>query len=212
MATTLTQRQQSGLVWGLYAIGMVPALWTFWDGATGGLGADPVKTFERFLGLWTIRFLILTLAITPLRDLGIFNGLRYRRALGLLAFYYAAMHLTSYWVLDQALNLSAVWADIVKRPFITFGMLGFTLLVPLAVTSNTASIRRLGARWTTLHRLIYPAAALGALHYSMAVKVLGVEHYIHIGLLLVLLGYRIIRPRVLAAKKQRRAQQPSASR
>lgn len=211
MAYRLTQRQQSLLVWSLYGVGMLPALWAFWQGATGALGADPVKTFERFLGLWTIRFLILTLAITPLRDLGIFNGLRYRRALGLLAFYYAAMHFTVYAVLDQALLVSAIIADVLKRPFITFGMASLTLLVPLAVTSNSASIRRLGSRWTILHRLAYPAAALAALHYSMAVKVLGVEQYIHIGLLLVLLGYRILRPRVLEARKARRAQ-PSGSR
>lgn len=205
MAIRLSQRQQSILVWALYAAGMIPALWTFWQGATGALGADPVKTFERFLGLWTIRFLILTLAITPLRDLGLFNGLRYRRALGLLAFYYAAMHFTAYAVLDQTLSLNAIIADVIRRPFITFGMLALTLLVPLAVTSNNASIRRLGARWSLLHKLVYPAAALGALHYSMAVKVLGVEQYVHTGLLVLLLGYRIIRPRVLEAKRARRA-------
>jgi sulfoxide reductase heme-binding subunit YedZ len=200
----LTARQQSAIVWGIYVVGLLPAAWTFWLGATDQLGADPVKTFERFLGLWTIRFLILTLAVTPLRDLDLFNGLRYRRALGLLAFYYAAMHLTTYWVLDQALVLSAVVADVIKRPFITFGMLAFTLLVPLAVTSGNWAIRRLGSRWTVLHKLIYPAAALGALHYSMATKVLGVEQYIHIGLLVLLLGYRVIRPKVMERKKARR--------
>lgn len=204
MAAKLSQRTQSGIVWSLYVVGLLPAAWTFWLGASNQLGADPVKSFEHFLGVWTIRLLILTLAITPLRDLDLFNGLRYRRALGLLAFYYAAMHLTTYWVLDQALDLSAVWADIVKRPFITFGMLAFTLLVPLALTSNTASIQRLGRRWTSLHKLIYPAAALGALHYSMATKVLGVEQSIYIALLVLLLAYRLVRPRVLEAKKARR--------
>lgn len=204
MAAKLSPRAQSAVIWGLYVVGFVPAVWTFWLGASDQLGADPVKSFEHFLGVWTIRFLILTLAVTPLRDLDLFNGLRYRRALGLLAFYYAAMHLATYWVLDQALNLSAVWADIVKRPFITFGMLGFTLLVPLAVTSGNWAIRRLGSRWTSLHKLIYPAAALGALHYSMATKVLSVEQSIYIGLLVLLLGYRVVRPRVLEAKKARR--------
>ncbi len=204
MAIKLSQRQQSALIWTLYGLGLLPALWTFWAGASGTLGADPVKTFERFLGLWTIRLLILTLAITPLRDLGIFNGLRYRRALGLLAFYYAAMHFTVYAVLDQALFLPAIVADVVKRPFITFGMIALTLLVPLAVTSNNASIRRLGSRWSMLHKLVYPVAALGALHYSMAVKVLGVEQYIHIGLLVLLLAYRLVRPRLMEAKRQKR--------
>lgn len=204
MAAKLSPRAQSAIIWGIYAVGLLPAAWTFWLGATNQLGADPVKSFERFLGLWTIRFLILTLAVTPLRDLDLFNGLRYRRALGLLAFYYAAMHLTTYWVLDQALSLSAVWADIVKRPFITFGMLAFTLLVPLAVTSNSASIRKLGSRWSTLHKLIYPAAALGALHYSMATKILGATQYLHIGLLVLLLAYRVVRPRLMERKKARR--------
>lgn len=200
----LTPRQQSISIWVLYAIGLAPAIWTFYLGATNHLGADPVKTFERFLGLWVIRFLILTLAVTPLRNLEVFNGLRYRRALGLLAFYYAAMHFTTYAVLDQALHVSAIVADVIKRPFITFGMIGLTLLIPLAVTSNAWSIRRLGSRWSRLHKLIYPAAALGALHYSMATKVLGMEQYIYIGLLLLLLGYRIARPKVLDAKKARR--------
>lgn len=204
MATKLSPRAQSAIIWSIYAIGLLPAAWTFWLGASNQLGADPVKSFERFLGLWTIRFLILTLAVTPLRDLDLFNGLRYRRALGLLAFYYAAMHLGTYWVLDQALNLSAVWADIVKRPFITFGMLAFTLLVPLAVTSNGAAIRKLGSRWSTLHKLIYPAAALGALHYSMATKVLGATQYLHIGLLVLLLAYRVARPKIMERKKTRR--------
>ncbi|MBB4065055.1 protein-methionine-sulfoxide reductase heme-binding subunit MsrQ [Gellertiella hungarica] len=200
----LSPRAQSALVWAVYAVGLAPALWTFWLGASNQLGADPVKTFERFLGLWTIRFLILTLAITPLRDLGLFNGLRYRRALGLLAFYYAALHFLTYAVLDQTMVLSAIVADVVKRPFITFGMIALTLLVPLAVTSNNASIRRLGSRWSSLHRLVYPVAALGALHYSMAVKVLGAEQYIHIGLLVLLLAYRIARPRLMEAKRQKR--------
>lgn len=202
--TKLSPRAQSALVWAVYAVGLAPALWTFWLGASNQLGADPVKTFERFLGLWTIRFLILTLAITPLRDLGLFNGLRYRRALGLLAFYYAALHFLTYAVLDQTMVLSAIVADVVKRPFITFGMIALTLLVPLAVTSNNASIRRLGSRWSSLHRLVYPVAALGALHYSMAVKVLGAEQYIHIGLLVLLLAYRIARPRLMEAKRQKR--------
>ena len=200
----LSQRQYAAIIWAIYVLGLLPAIWTFYQGATNQLGADPVKTFERFLGLWTIRFLVLTLAVTPLRDLDLFNGLRYRRALGLLAFYYAAMHLSVYWILDQSLNLSAVLADIWKRPFITFGMLAFTLLMPLAVTSNQWSIRRLGPRWNTLHKLLYPAAALGALHYSMATKLLGLQQYVYIGLIVLLLAYRLARPRVMAAKKARR--------
>lgn len=204
MAAKLSPRAQSALIWSLYVLGLMPAIWTFWLGVQDQLGADPVKTFERFLGLWTIRFLVLTLAITPLRDLGLFNGLRFRRALGLLAFYYAAMHFLAYAVLDQSLALSAIIADVLKRPFITFGMLGLTLLIPLAVTSNSWSIRRLGSRWNQLHKLIYPATALAVLHYSLATKVLGVEQTLYIALLILLLAYRLIRPQVLEAKKARR--------
>src|SRR5215813_5779013 len=129
----------------IYIVGMLPAVWTFYLGLTDQLGADPQKTLERTLGLWALRFLIAALAITPLRRLGGPSLIRYRRAIGLLGFYYAALHLTSYLVLDQGLDLAAIWADIVKRPYITIGMLAFTILVPLAVTSNGPMIRRLGA-------------------------------------------------------------------
>ena len=129
----------------IYIVGLQPALWTFYLGVVDQLGADPQKTLERTLGLWALRFLILCLAITPLRRLGGPNLVRYRRALGLLAFYYAAMHLSVYMLLDQGLDLAAIWADIIKRPYITVGMLAFAILVPLAVTSNAPMIRRLGA-------------------------------------------------------------------
>src|SRR5499426_2894315 len=120
----------------IYLVGMLPAVQTFYLGIVDQLGADPQKTLERTLGLWALRFLIATLAITPLRRLGGPSLIRWRRAIGLLGFYYAAMHLGVYLVLDQGLDLAAIWADIVKRPYITIGMLAFTILVPLAVTSN----------------------------------------------------------------------------
>jgi methionine sulfoxide reductase heme-binding subunit len=155
----------------IYAVGFVPGLWTFYLGLTDQLGADPQNTLERTLGLWALRFLIAALAITPLRRLGGPSLIRYRRAIGLMGFYYAALHLTVYLVLDQGLDLAAIWADIVKRPYITVGMLAFTILVPLAVTSNNAMIRRLGARaWQRLHRLVYVATAAAALHFVMLVK------------------------------------------
>jgi sulfoxide reductase heme-binding subunit YedZ len=155
----------------IYTIGFAPAVWTFYLGLTGQLGADPQNTLERTLGLWALRFLIVALAITPLRRLGGPSLIRYRRAIGLMGFYYAALHLTVYLVLDQGLNLAAIWADIVKRPYITVGMLAFTMLVPLAVTSNAPMIRRLGARaWQRLHRLVYVATAAAALHFVMLVK------------------------------------------
>jgi methionine sulfoxide reductase heme-binding subunit len=155
----------------IYVVGMVPAAWTFYLGLTDQLGADPQNTLERTLGLWALRFLIVALAITPLRRLGGPSLIRYRRAIGLLGFYYACLHLTVYLLLDQGLDLPAIWADIVKRPYITVGMLAFTLLVPLAVTSNNAMIRRLGSRaWQRLHRLVYVATAAAAIHFVMLVK------------------------------------------
>jgi sulfoxide reductase heme-binding subunit YedZ len=155
----------------IYTVGFVPGLWTFYLGLTDQLGADPQNTLERTLGLSALRFLIAALAITPLRRLGGPSLIRYRRAIGLMGFYYAALHLTVYLVLDRGLDLAAIWADIVKRPYITVGMLAFTILVPLAVTSNAPMIRRLGARaWQRLHRLVYIASAAAALHFVMLVK------------------------------------------
>jgi sulfoxide reductase heme-binding subunit YedZ len=176
-------------------------VWTFYLGIVDQLGADPQKTLERTLGLWALRYLIVGLAITPLRRLGGPNLVRYRRAVGLLAFYYAALHLTVYTLLDQGLDLAAIWADIVKRPYITVGMAAFIVLVPLAVTSNAPMIRRLGgAAWQRLHRLVYLAAAAGALHFIMLVKSWPAEPVIYAGLVAALLLYR------LAAKVQKRAE------
>ena len=209
---TLPKKWQGASVWALYAIGMMPAVFTFYLGATGSLGADPVKTFERTLGLWALRFLIATLAVSPLRDLTGINLLRYRRALGLLTFYYALMHFGAYMLLDQRLDLQAVIADIVKRPYITIGMACLLLLVPLAVTSNGYSIRKLGRKWNRLHKLVYLIAAGAALHFAMLVKVISLEPFVYISIVALLLAYRIVRPwlshrrkkdgRVLAARQQ----------
>jgi sulfoxide reductase heme-binding subunit YedZ len=174
---------------------MLPAVWSFYLGLTDQLGADPQKTLERTLGLWALRFLILALCVTPLRRLGGPNLLRYRRAIGLLAFYYAALHLTVYTVLDQGLDLGAIWADIVKRPYITIGMLAFTILVPLAVTSNHAMIRRLGgSAWSRLHRLVYVAIAAAALHFLMLVKTWPAEPVIYAVIIAALLLFRAVVP------------------
>jgi len=197
----------------IYVFGMVPAAWTFYLGLTDQLGADPQNTLERTLGLWALRFLILTLTVTPLRRLGGPNLIRYRRAIGLLAFYYACMHLTVYMVLDQGLDLAAIWADIVKRPYITVGMLAFIILVPLAITSNGPMIRRLGgAAWQRLHRLVYVAAAAGAIHFIMLVKAWPPEPLIYAGLVAILLLFRLgvslqkrLRPKPRGAAQPARA-------
>ena len=193
----------------IYILGMLPAVWYFYLGITDQLGADPQKTLERLLGLWALRFLILSLAITPLRRLGGPNLIRYRRAVGLLAFTYASLHLTVYMVLDQGLDFAAIWADIVKRPYITVGMFAFIILVPLAVTSNNAMIRRLGgSAWQRLHRLVYVAAAAAAIHFVMVVKAWPPEPLIYAGIVAALLLFRLwlyVRKQLHPKTRERRA-------
>lgn len=193
-------------VWLVYAVGFVPAVLYFYLGVMDRLGADPLNVLERALGEWALRFLILGLSITPLRQVFGINLLRYRRAVGLLAFYYAGLHLLTYVVLDQGLDWAAIWKDILKRPYITIGMLSFLLLVPLAATSNNASIRRLGSEaWNRLHKLVYVAAAGAAVHYVLLVKSWPKEPLIYAAIVAGLLGYRLFRklsrqPRVQAAR------------
>jgi sulfoxide reductase heme-binding subunit YedZ len=202
----VSQLLQRVPVWLVYAVGFVPALAFFSLGVMDRLGADPLKVLERELGEWALRFLIAGLAATPLRQVLGVNLLRYRRALGLLAFAYAALHLVTYLVLDQGLDWAAILADIVKRPYITIGMASFTLLVPLAATSNNASIRRLGAQgWARLHKLVYIAAAGAAVHYVLLVKSWPLEPLVYAAIVAALLAYRAVRaltrqPRVRPAR------------
>jgi sulfoxide reductase heme-binding subunit YedZ len=172
-------------------------------------GADPAKTLERTMGLWALRVLVAGLAVTPLRRLG-WNLVRYRRALGLLAFYYAALHVVAYAWFDYGLDWAMIWGDIVKRPYITIGLAAFLILVPLAVTSTNGMIRRLGAAaWQRLHKLVYVAAIGGAVHFLMLVKVVTAEPAIYAGLVALLLAARLV-----PAKRRRRdaaAQKPLAT-
>lgn len=177
----------------IYILGAAPGLWAFYLGLDDRLGADPLATLEKLLGLWALRFLVIGLAITPSRRLGGPSLVRYRRAIGLLAFYYATAHLTVYVVLDRGLDFASIWADIVKRPYITVGMLAFAILVPLAATSNAIMIRKLaGGAWQRLHRWVYAAAALGALHFIMLVKSWPAEPVIYAALVALLLGFRAV--------------------
>lgn len=205
LVPALPKRFHGPSVWALYALGFIPAAWAFYLGATGQLPGNAVKEFEHLLGLWALRFLVATLTITPLRDLFGLNWLRYRRALGLLAFYYVLMHFLSYMLLDQMLRVQAILADIARRPFITIGMAALVMLIPLALTSNNWSIRKLGQRWNKLHRLAYVIAAAGALHFAMAVKVVGPEQMLYIFLVLLLLAWRAVRTPFLRWKRQRTA-------
>jgi sulfoxide reductase heme-binding subunit YedZ len=176
----------------IYAIGMAPAAWTFYLALTDQLGADPLKVLERSLGLWALRFLLIGLAITPLLRIGGPNLLAYRRAVGLLAFFHAALHVTVYAWLDQGLDLAAILGDIVKRPFITVGLLALLILIPLAATSNDGMVKRIGARaWRKLHRWVYVAAAAAALHFVMLVKSWPAEPLIYAALVALLLLWRV---------------------
>lgn len=188
-----TRRRANLRVWMLYCVGLLPAIWAFYQGATGKLGADPVKSFEHILGLWALRFLILTILVTPVRDISGISFLKYRRALGLLAFYYAVMHFSVYVVLDQALNFQTIFTDITRRPFITIGMVSLVLLIPLALTSNNWSIRKLGKSWGKLHKLVYVAIAAGAIHFLMSVKSWPAEPVIYATIVGILLLWRIFR-------------------
>ncbi len=165
--------------------------WGLWQDT---LGANPIEFITRSLGTWTLKFVLITLSITPLRRLtGKVWLMQLRRMLGLYAFFYGALHLLSYLWFDQFFDWGEIWRDILKRPFITVGMAAFLLMVPLAVTSNHAAIRRLGgARWQSLHRLVYFTGLLAVLHYVWLVKK-DVTWPVVYGLILVfLLGFRAV--------------------
>lgn len=180
--------------WPLYVLGMLPAASYFYWAVTNQLGADPLKALEHQLGIWALQLLIATLLVTPIRNLFNVNLIKYRRAIGLLAFFYVCLHFTTYLWLDQQWAWATIWKDITKRPYIIIGMLAFLGLVPLAVTSNNASIRRLGpAGWKALHRLVYPVAVFGAVHYLLLVKAWPPEPFVYLGIILILLGYRFLR-------------------
>jgi sulfoxide reductase heme-binding subunit YedZ len=158
------------------------------------LGANPAEFITRSLGDWCLRFLLITLAVTPLRRMTGWNGLlRLRRMIGLFAFFYGVVHFTSYISFDHVFDVVAILKDVVKRPFITVGFTALILLIPLAVTSTNAMVRRLGAQnWRALHRLVYPIAALGVLHFWWMVKKDVTEPVIYAAVLAILLGYRMV--------------------
>jgi sulfoxide reductase heme-binding subunit YedZ len=188
----------------LYGVGLVPAAVIFWSVLHDEFDADPMRTLEHGLGLWALRFLVASLAVTPLRQLTGVNLLRYRRVLGLLAFYYAVLHLTTYLVLDQGLDWHAILADILKRWYITIGMACFVILVPLAATSNNTAIRKIGGKaWNRLHKLAYAAAILAALHFLMSVKSWPIEPVTYAAIVALLLGYRLVRALLRPARPAR---------
>ena len=188
-------------VWAVYVLGILPAPWLFYLGMTGGLGVEPIEALEHEFGELALQLLILGLAVTPLRRFVGINLMKFRRAIGVLTFSYVALHLLIWLVLDVQIP-SEIWADIVKRPYITVGMAAFLLLLPLAATSNNWSVRRLGPSWRKLHKLVYPAALLGALHYVMLAKGFQIEPLIYLSVILGLLATRLRLPSLLARTRQ----------
>jgi sulfoxide reductase heme-binding subunit YedZ len=179
----------------------VPLALLGWDAAHGSLGANPVELVLRATGTLALVFLLLTLAVTPLRRLlGLVWLVKLRRALGLICFGYAGLHLGIYLVLDQGLNLRAILSDAVTRPFITFGLLAFGLMAPLAWTSTDAAIRRMGRRWGQLHKKVYWVAGFAGVHYWLEVKADTAKPLLFLGLLGLLLFYRYA-TRDVAAKR-----------
>lgn len=174
-----------------------------WLTGSGGLGADPVAEIEHRLGLWALRFLLVTLAITPLRQAtGQAALLRFRRMMGLYAFVYASLHLLAYLVLDLRGYWTQVFEEIVKRPYITVGFLAWLMLVPLAVTSTRSAMRRLGRHWGRLHKAIYAIAVLAILHFWWVVKSDIREPMLYALVLAALLGWRLGRRLVLNARRK----------
>lgn len=184
--------------WAVYVLGLVPLGFLVWGAIFGGIGPDPVKAIERGLGLRGLQFLLASLAITPLRRVGL-NLLRFRRALGLLAFIYVSLHLVAWVWLDMGLRWGEMAADLTKRPFVILGMIGFLAMVPLAATSWNGAIRRMGAAaWNRLHRLAYVAILAGVIHLALLSKVWTTEILVYLSLGLGLLVLRLLpraRPR-----------------
>nr|WP_246849693.1 protein-methionine-sulfoxide reductase heme-binding subunit MsrQ [Rubellimicrobium arenae] len=192
--------------WTLYLLGAAYMAWLFWRGLTDYSLIEPIDWLERAYGETALKLLVATLAVTPIRRFAGVNLLRFRRALGLLVFFFAMAHVAVWAILDVR-ALDAVWADIVKRPYITIGMAAFLMLLPLAATSNNASLRRLGgAAWRRLHRLTYPAAVLAAVHYIWLVRGFAWEPILYAALIGGALALRMLpsRSRTPASAAARR--------
>ena len=190
----MDRRALDRLVYGLVWLAcLAPLLWLAWRGLNNDLGANPIDKLIRELGVWGLRLLIVGLAITPAaRLLRQPRLIRFRRTIGLFAFAYVLLHLTNYVVTDQWFDWAAIGKDILKRPFITVGMLAFVLLVPLAVTSTNWALRKLGpVRWRRLHWLTYLIVPLGVIHYLMLVKADHQPPLIYGAIVAVLLGWRV---------------------
>ena len=179
----------------VFIAALLPAAYLAYGIFYDGLGANPAEALQTQTGIWALRFLVLTLAVTPIRRLTKWNQIiQYRRMLGLFAFFYAFLHLLAYAVLDRYFDFGGVWEDVAERPFITAGMVAFILMVPLAITSTKGWIRRLGRRWQLLHRLIYISAIAAAVHYLWKVKIIGGSPVYYAVIVAALLAFRFAWP------------------
>jgi len=181
----------------VFIVSLLPLSWLIYALLTDQLGANPIEAVTRDTGLWALRFIMVTLLISPLRKLtGINQFIRFRRMLGLFAFFYASLHMLLYLGLDQFFDLHEIWLDIVKRPFITVGFISFILLIPLTITSTDKMIKRLGGRrWKKLHYLIYLIIVLSCVHFYMLVKQDKTEPLIYLLIAILLLGVRVFSQR-----------------
>jgi len=180
--------------WPLYIVLVIPGIWLFYQAVNNKLGADPLKALELQLGLYALQLLVAVLLITPLRNLFNINLIKFSRSIGLMAFFYVLAHFMVYVWLDQQWVWAAIVKDITKRPYIIIGVLSFLAMVPLAITSNNASIKRLGtASWKKLQRLAYFAAIGGAIHFVLLRKTWEQEPILYVLVVLALLGYRVVR-------------------
>ncbi|WP_224816252.1 protein-methionine-sulfoxide reductase heme-binding subunit MsrQ [Hasllibacter sp. MH4015] len=177
--------------WVLYIIGAAYGAWLFYLGATGGLGVEPIEALEHRYGKIAFQLILVGLAVTPLRQYLGLNLMCWRRAIGVLAFFFVLAHFLVWAVLDVQ-RLSAIWADILERPYVTIGMAGFLCLIPLGLTSNNWSVRKMGAAsWRKLHKLVYPAAVLGSVHWIWLAKGFQIEPLVYLAITLTLLATRI---------------------
>jgi sulfoxide reductase heme-binding subunit YedZ len=188
----------------VFCLCLVPALVLVWDSVTGGLSVNPIEDITHRTGDWALRFLLLTLAVTPFRWLSGWNEvIRYRRMLGLFTFWYASLHFSTYIVFDHFFDIRSIADDVIERKYVTAGFLGFVLMLPLAVTSTQGWIRRLGKRWSILHRLIYVAAVAGVVHFLWLVKLETSEPLVYAAVLSGLFLVRVVRRKLTRAAGHR---------
>ena len=186
----INQKLRKIPTWLVYIVGLIPVpLFLYWA-QTGGLGREPIKALEHELGELALKLLIVGLAVSPLRKTIGLNLIKFRRSIGVLAFTYVALHLLVWLVLDVGI-ISQIWTDILKRPYMTIGMVGFALMIPLAITSNNWWVKRLGPTWRRLHKLTYLVVILGGVHFIMIAKGIQLEPLIYIAVILGLLAFRL---------------------